>query len=436
MVAGFADRVLVLYAGRAVEVGTVDEVYDRPRMPYTMGLLGSIPRLEATRRAALVPIGGSPPSLAALPSGCPFRPRCPLAVDTCVDTEPTLASVGPVGHRAACHLSGRVEEEHLQPGDVFPVPRHEELPRPPRGKDRRVVLAVTDLVKHHPLRKGAVVKRQVGTVRAVDGVSFDIRQGETLGLVGESGSGKTTTLLQVIELVAPQRGRVMVLDQDVSRLPHQQRMTLRRDVQVVFQDPLASLDPRMPIGDILAEPLHAHHYPRARIAARVPELLRLVGLEPGHASRYPQEFSGGQRQRIAIARALALEPKLVLLDEPVSALDVSIRAGILNLLQQLKARLSLSYLLVAHDLSVVRHMADRVAVMYLGRDRRTRRRRQRVRHPGAPLHTGPALGDPGTRPASGPHPAADPPEGGNAQPRRCPLRMPLSHPVPHVRRAQ
>jgi peptide/nickel transport system ATP-binding protein len=204
-------------------------------------------------------------------------------------------------------------------------------------------------------------------VQAVDGVSFDIREGETLGLVGESGCGKTTTLLEVLELRPPQQGRVVVLGRDTAGLTGQQRTALRRDVQVVFQDPMASLDPRLPVGDILAEPLRTHGTPKAQIWPRVHELLRLVGLQPEHASRYPQQFSGGQRQRVGIARALALEPRLIVLDEPVSALDVSIRAGVINLLEELKARLSLSYLFVAHDLSVVRHIADRVAVMYLGR---------------------------------------------------------------------
>jgi peptide/nickel transport system ATP-binding protein len=239
----------------------------------------------------------------------------------------------------------------------------ERLPR----EQRPVALEVTGLVKHYPLMKGAVVKRQVGTVYAVDGVSFDIREGETLGLVGESGCGKTTTLVEVLELVRPQEGRIVVAGKDTTKISREQRKAMRRDLQVVFQDPQASLDPRMPIGDILAEPLRTHGFRGKAIDNRVRELLRLVGLDADHASRYPQEFSGGQRQRIGIARALALAPKLIVLDEPVSALDVSIRAGVINLLMQLRAELSLSYLFVAHDLSVVRAVADRVAVMYLGR---------------------------------------------------------------------
>jgi peptide/nickel transport system ATP-binding protein len=204
-------------------------------------------------------------------------------------------------------------------------------------------------------------------VHAVDGVGFDIRAGETLGLVGESGCGKTTTLMEILALEAPERGTVEVLGRDVRTLTAKDRTALRRDVQVVFQDPIASLDPRMPVADILAEPLVTHRVPRDEVRRRIPALLQLVGLRPEHASRYPAEFSGGQRQRIGIARALALEPKLLVLDEPVSALDVSIQAGVINLLEDLRVRLGLAYLFVAHDLSVVRHIADRVAVMYLGR---------------------------------------------------------------------
>lgn len=229
------------------------------------------------------------------------------------------------------------------------------------------MLRVRDLARTFPLYKGSVFKRRIGSVHAVDGVDLDIRQGETLGLVGESGSGKSTTLYEILGLRPPERGVVEVLGSSTADLTNRQAHALRARVQLVFQDPMASLDPRMPVGDIIAEPLRAQGADRARIGRRIPELLGLVGLEPSHAARFPHEFSGGQRQRIGIARALSVEPDLLVLDEPVSALDVSIQAGVLNLLQQLKAELGLAYLFVSHDLSVVQHIADRVSVMYLGR---------------------------------------------------------------------
>jgi peptide/nickel transport system ATP-binding protein len=194
-----------------------------------------------------------------------------------------------------------------------------------------------------------------------------VRAGETMAIVGESGCGKTTLLMELLAMVAPAVGHVSLIGRDVSTLDRAQRQALRRDVQVVFQDPMASLDPRLPIIDIIGEPLHAHGFSSAQIAERVPELMTMVGLSPQFLERYPAEFSGGQRQRIGIARALATSPKLILLDEPVSALDVSVRAGVLNLLADLQRTQNLAFIVVSHDLSVVRHIADRVAVMHLGR---------------------------------------------------------------------
>jgi peptide/nickel transport system ATP-binding protein len=232
--------------------------------------------------------------------------------------------------------------------------------------DAPLVLRVADLVRTFTLTKGAVFRRQIGEVRAVDGVSFELRQGQTLGIVGESGSGKSTTLHEILELTAPQSGSIEVLGHDVAALDRRSRRALRGDLQVVFQDPVASLDPRLPIFDALAEPLTANGFDKKAVDERVDELLSTVGLRREDASRYPAEFSGGQKQRIGIARALALQPKILALDEPVSALDVSIQAGIINLLLDLQERFGLSYLFVSHDLSVVKHLADQLVVMYKG----------------------------------------------------------------------
>ncbi|MDT7761233.1 MAG: glutathione transport system ATP-binding protein [Mycobacterium sp.] len=379
VVAEFADRALVMYAGRAVETADVEVLYRDRRMPYTAGLLGSVPRLDAPQGARLVPIPGAPPSMAALPPGCPFASRCPLAIDDCRAAEPELveiaagaatsgtgaatAATSGTSHRAACIRTERVAGRSA--AEIYGVST--EPPAVAPDADAPVVLRVRDLAKTYKLTKGVVLRRQVGEVRAVDGISFELQQGRTLGIVGESGSGKSTTLHQILDLSAPQSGSIEVLGADVATLDRRSRRAVRGDLQVVFQDPVASLDPRLPVFDVLAEPLQANGFDKSRTDERVAELLDIVGLRREDASRYPGEFSGGQKQRIGIARALALQPKILALDEPVSALDVSIQAGIINLLLDLQERFGLSYLFVSHDLSVVKHLAHRVAVMYKGK---------------------------------------------------------------------
>ncbi len=230
-----------------------------------------------------------------------------------------------------------------------------------------VILQIRDLVKHFPIMRGTLIQRQVGSVKAVDGVSFDIFRGETLGLVGESGCGKSTTGRAILQLYRPTSGSVLFEGVDLVRLKGEELRKMRRRMQMIFQDPYASLNPRMTVGQIISEPLLIHGIADRKAAQeRAEELLRLVGLNPAYTNRYPHEFSGGQRQRVGVARALALEPAFIVCDEPISALDVSVQAQVVNLLEDLQSQLGLTYLFIAHDLSMVRHISNRIAVMYLG----------------------------------------------------------------------
>ncbi len=366
VVAEVAHRVAVMYGGRIVETASVQDIFRQPRHPYTVGLLRSIPRID-TLDTRLIPIPGQPPSPAQLPGGCSFHPRCAIGRERprCASETPALIDDG-AGHASACHYADEVAVmlENLQSQARQPV----QLRAPPDAATaREPLLTVEGLQVHFPVKAG-LLRRRVGWVRAVDGVSLSVFAGETVGLVGESGCGKTTTGRAIMGLVPPTAGRVVFDGQDITGLPAVQMRKVRRHMQYIFQDPYSSLNPIKTVGDIVAEPLHIHRqYEDAGGARWVRELFDLVGLPSSMMNRFPQEFSGGQRQRIGIARALALKPRLLILDEPVAALDVSIQAQVINLLQDLQRELGLAYLFIAHDLSVVRHISDRVAVMYLGR---------------------------------------------------------------------
>jgi peptide/nickel transport system ATP-binding protein len=366
VVAGRADRVLVMYAGKVAEVGSVYDIYQRPRHAYTFGLLSSLARLDQRRTERLRPIRGQPPSLIRVPPGCPFHPRCPFATEVCRTEVPALVPKddGP-DHVAACHHSAEVAAAAIEAGQDQPVvvPSPSDLPVVPPAPAGDPLLKVDGLVKYFPITSGIVFKHKVGDVRAIDGVSFSVAPGETLALVGESGCGKSTTARAILRLLEPTHGSVKIDDEEITDVSAHRLRTLRREMQIVFQDPYASLNPRMTVRNILSEPFKIHGLPED---GKVDRLLEVVGLAPEHAGRYPHEFSGGQRQRVGIARAIALDPKLVVCDEPVSALDVSIQAQVLNLLEDLQEERGLAYLFIAHDLSVVRHIADRVSVMYLG----------------------------------------------------------------------
>ena len=366
VVAGTADDVLVMYGGRPVERAEVHQLFRNPKMPYSVGLLGSTPRVDQPSSEPLTYIDGNPPMLIDVADRCQFADRCPIAIDECLAKEPALVPEGTDDHLVACIRRGEIEDGKIDGQPLFPAPvlpesKYAGIPR----EDREVTLEVENLHREFPLTKGALVKRRIGTVRAVNHISFDVRAGECMAIVGESGSGKTTTLLEIMNLEPPADSRIVICGQDASSMSAAQRRAARKNIQMVFQDPMSSLNPRMTVKEIIQEPLDALGYEGDK-DARISDLMRTVGLDAKQLDRFPGHFSGGQRQRIGLARALATHPSVIVLDEPVSALDVSIQAGVINLLDSLKRELGLSYIFVAHDLSVVRHLSDRVAVMYKG----------------------------------------------------------------------
>jgi peptide/nickel transport system ATP-binding protein len=360
VVSEMCDRVNVMYAGRIVEHADVKTLFDRPTHPYTWGLLDCLPRFEDALGSRLTPIIGQPPNLAHLPSGCKFHPRCPYAWEKCVQEEPPLFEIGD-GQTSRCWLY-----EKGKPGTDARVIREREI-TPTVERDKAPLLQVRDLQTYFPIRRG-LLQRKVGDVQALDGINLDVMRGETVGLVGESGCGKSTAGRTIIRLVDPTAGSILYDGSDITTLPEKQMRPFRRRMQIVFQDPFSSLNPRRTVGAIVGQPLLIHGLAdRRSVGDQVKSILERVGLNPSHANRYPHEFSGGQRQRIGIARAIAAEPDFIVADEPVSALDVSIQAQIINLMQDLQEELGLSYIFIAHDLSVVRAVSDRIAVMYLGK---------------------------------------------------------------------
>jgi len=360
IVARYADRVIVMYAGRLIEEGTADAVFHRPRHPYTMGLLRSVPRLDRPRGAKLETIEGLPPNLAAAPAGCRFAPRCPYKLAAC-EADPPLVPTDTGG------LSACVRVAEIAAGKIAWAAASGVSESAVVQQTTQPLLSVRGLTKHFAVRSG--LRGVKGAVRAAEDVSFDIYPGETVGLVGESGCGKTTVGRMVLRLEEPTSGEILFEGKDLVRAPAAELQAMRRKVQVVFQDPYSSLNPRMTVGQIVGEPLRVYRIVPDAAAEkdRVAKLLRDVGLRPEMADRYPHQLSGGQRQRVGIARALAMEPSFIVCDEAVSALDVSIQGQIINLLEDLQREYRLSYLFIAHDLAVVRHIASRVVVMYLGR---------------------------------------------------------------------
>jgi peptide/nickel transport system ATP-binding protein len=389
VIAGRADRVAVMYAGRKVETAETVELFTSVRHPYTEALLASIPQLDQDKTQELYSIPGLPPDLRRPPLACRFSPRCAFATQRCRTEDPPLAGEDP-GHPYACfHPRDSSADDMGELGATLLAQAERnkalmasygnELRLLDTGntgangggaaEDRQTpILEFRELSKEFPVTAGAVLRRKVGAVHAVTDVNLEVRKGEVFGLVGESGCGKTTLGRLAVGLEAPSGGEIWFDGTDIATVGRRDFRVLRRDLQFMFQDPYSSLDPRMRVKEIIAEPLDvARRGSRKERDAAVRRLLDEVGLGYDAIGRYPHEFSGGQRQRLGLARALALSPKVIVADEPVSALDVSIRSQILNLMKRLQSAHGLTYIVISHDLSVVRYLADRIGVMYLGR---------------------------------------------------------------------
>jgi len=361
IVARYAQRIYVMYAGRIVESGRTEDIFAHPSHPYTRGLLNAIPRLDDRKDRKLQPI--DPPS--GIPENidncCPFLPRCRYKCARCYNEGiPALKQTAEEGHFSACYLS------------------REELDEMDKNKEKSIridcrkpaednILEIKKLTVRFPIKRG-ILQRKIGEIIAVDNVSFSIKRGETFGLVGESGCGKTTVARSILRLITDCEGDIIFNSLYLNRMKESELRRHRRKIQMIFQDPYSSLNPRKSAGSLVGESLKIHKLVSSRqeYERRVDELFSLVGLSPSWKNRVPHEFSGGQRQRLGIARALSTNPELIVCDEPISALDVSIQAQIINLLEDLQQKLGLTYLFIAHDLSVVKHISDTIGVMYLG----------------------------------------------------------------------
>jgi peptide/nickel transport system ATP-binding protein len=367
VIAGRADRAVVMYAGRVMEDTSTLRLFGNPRHPYTEALFEALPEKITDVSGRLYNIPGQPPDLTRPPTGCKFAARCRYAQDRCREEEPPLVSDG-TEHAYRCFFPvGRAADDTDTAALVAAAQIPERITKPPSA-DGRPMLTIEHLIKNFTVTSGAVLQRKIGEVSAVADVSFQIPPGQTFGMVGESGCGKTTIGRLIVGLEKANSGKIMLDGQDLTRLSGRERRRRGSRVQLMFQDSYASMDPRMRVGPILREPLAIQHTGSRRDQqAKIDAMLDEVGLPRAAVERYPHEFSGGQRQRLGLARALVLSPKLLVADEPVSALDVSIQAQILNLMQDLQRDLGLTYLFISHDLSVVRYMSDTIGVMYLGK---------------------------------------------------------------------